>query len=195
MEKLKAFDEVTQPDSRQEVFAVVERASGQFRPMTFRDVYEDAATITLHDGVPEVVRSHFAVAQNLLVYSWFFYPFNVTAQFLAYVTVELALKERFKPEERMSFKDLVKLAVAPGLVKDEGFSHLREPSESDQHTEHEIGLGPQEVKSYAEILIDAMPYLRNSLAHGSTMLHHSGALSVRICAEFINQLFLETSSS
>lgn len=174
---------------------VVDRASGQFRPLTFREIYEDAATITLHDGVPEVVRSHFAVAQNLLVYSWFFYPFNVTAQFLAYVTVELALKERFKPKEGRSFKELVKLAVAEGLVKDEGFSHLRGRSELDQHTQQEIGLGPQQIKSYAEILIDAMPYLRNALAHGSAMLHPGGASSVRICAEFINQLFPETDGS
>src|SRR6266446_10771504 len=129
MEELKKLSDVTGPDERQKAFAVIDSTSGQFRALTFLDVYQDTATITLHDGVPDVIRSHFATAQNLLVFSWFFYPFNVTAEFLAYVTVELALKELFKTEVRAngerSFKALVKLAVTRGLVRDEGFTHIR----------------------------------------------------------------------
>jgi hypothetical protein len=185
---------VTGPDERQKAFAVIDSTSGQFRALTCRDVYQNTATIRLHEGVPDVIRSHFATAQNLLVFSWFFYPFNVTAEFLAHVTVELALKERFKPERRQSFRDLVKLAVAQGLVKDEGFSRVRERSEPDDSLDQVIGVVPQQVTGYAEILIDTMPYLRNTLAHGSPMLHPNGASSVRLCAEFINQLFPRRSS-
>lgn len=194
MEELKKFEEVTLPDERQKAFVLVDRASGQYRPLTLRDVYQNASDIKLHDGVPEVIRTHFATAQNLLVYSWFFYPFNVTAQFLAYVTVEFALKERFKPRKKTSFRELVKLAIEQGLVKDEGFSHIRERSELDEYIEQEVGIESQDIKSYTETLIKAMPYLRNELAHGSRMLHPNGASLVRICAEFINQLFSEKSS-
>jgi hypothetical protein len=194
MEELKKLSDVTGPDERQKAFAVVDSTSGLFRALTFLDVYQNTATIRLHDGVPDVIRSHFATAQNLLVFSWFFYPFNVTAEFLAYVTVELALKERFKRERRQSFRDLVKLAVAQGLVKDEGFSRVRERSEPDDSLDQVIGVVPQQVTSYTEILIDTMPYLRNTLAHGNPTLHPNGASSVRLCAEFINQLFPRTSS-
>ncbi|MFW5454618.1 hypothetical protein [Thioalkalivibrio sulfidiphilus] len=38
-------------------------------------------------------------------------------------------------------------------------------------------------------LIDVMPSLRNELAHGSPMLHNNALASLRICADFINQLF------
>ena len=94
MEELKKFDDLTMPDERQKAFAIINRASGQYRSRTLQDIYQSASDIKLHSGVPEAVRTHFATAQNLLVYSWFFYPFNVTAEFLAYVTIEFALKER-----------------------------------------------------------------------------------------------------
>ena len=194
MEELKKFEEVTLPDERQKAFAVVNWESGTKRPLMLQDIYRNVSEIKLHDGIPEVVRTHFAAAQNLLVYSWFFYPFNVTAQFLAYVTVEFALKERFKPQKKTSFRDLVKLAIEQGLVKDEGFSHIRERSELDEYIEQEVGIGAQDIKSYTETLIDTMPYLRNELAHGSPMLHPNGTSLVRICAEFINQLFPAKSS-
>lgn len=194
MEELKKLDEITQPDERQKAFAVVNRISGQRRPLTLRDIYESASSIKLHDGVPEVIRNHFATAQNLLVYSWFFYPFNVAAHFLALVTVESALKVCLNPKKRTSFKGLVKLAVGRGLVRDEGFSHIRQQSEFDGPREQDTRILPQQVKSYVETLADIMPYLRNELAHGSHMLHPNGASLVRICAEFINQLFPEKSS-
>ncbi len=194
MEELKNLDEITQPDERQKAFAVVNRTSGEHRPLTLKDLYENASSIKLHDGVPEIIRNHFATAQNLLVYSWFFYPFAVTAHFLALVTTEFALKERLSPQSRMSFKDLVKSAVSQGLVKDEGFSQVRQQSEFDDHMEQDMGMVSQQLRSYVETLVEIMPYLRNELAHGSGMLYPAGAWLVQICAEFINQLFREKSS-
>ena len=194
MEKLKKLDEITEPDERQKAFAVVNQISGECRSLTLKDLHENAVSIKLHDGVPEVIRNHFATAQNLLLYSWFFYPFNVTADFLALVTVEFALKERLKPIIRKSFKELVKQAVSDGLVKDEGFSHFRRYSEFDDDMEEDMGMMSQQVKNYGDILVDVMPYLRNELAHGSGMLYPSGASLIRRCAEFINQLFSEKSS-
>jgi hypothetical protein len=194
MEELKRFTEIQEPDERQKAIAVINHVSGQYRPRTLRDIYDGAASMKLHSGVPEKIRSHFATAQNLLVYSWFFYPFNVTSQFLAFVTVEFALKEILKPKKYLSFKQLLSQAVAQGLVKDEGFSHLREQQEIDEQMFQETGMEQETVKSYVETLIETMPYLRNELAHGSQMLHPNGASSVRICAEFINQLFLRNGS-
>jgi hypothetical protein len=62
-------------------------------------------------------------------------------------------------------------------VKNEGFSRVRERSEPDDSLDQVIGVVPQQVTSYTEILIDTMPYLRNNLAHGNPMLHPNGASS------------------
>ncbi len=195
MERLKEFDELLNPDERQKAFAVINHVSGHYRSRTLRDIHDSAASIKLHGGVPEEIRSHFATALNLLVYSWYFYPFNVTAEFLAFVTVEFALKQRLNPDQKKaSFKQLLTKAVAQGLIKDEGFSHVREQPEVDEHLAHEIGMVSEPVKSYVETLIKTVPYLRNELAHGTCMLHPNGASSVRICAELINQLFPDKGS-
>jgi hypothetical protein len=165
-------------------------------------MHELAASSALHDGVPEVVRSHFATAQNLLAYSWFHYPFNVTAQFLAYVSVEAALKHRYpnlkshrRPKEPAGFKELVAHAVCQGDVSDTGFAHVRWQIE-DRERELAAGLpwsaalSTEHIRPYVAVLIETLPGLRNSFAHGEYMLHNQGAGSVRICAEFINQLFV-----
>ena len=146
------------------------------------------ASIFLHDGVPPTVCEHFASAHNVLAYSWFYYPFNVTAQFLAYVSIEYALRERFQAGKNANFRQLVKRAVSEGLVTDQGFSHvapLREhvphPTSPSESTESQ--------RAYVDGLVEALPGLRNSLAHGTRMLHNYGVGSVRIASEFINQLF------
>lgn len=185
MEYLKEFEEIMKPDSRQLNFVCLDTVSGNYRQITLEDFHAKAKSIELNETVPEKVRSHFSAATNLLVYTWFHYPFNVTAQFLAFVTVEMALKERFQVTKFQSFSSLVRRAIKEGLVKDEGFSHVREAA--DEFPESS-GMN-ENVSPYVNTLAAAMPSLRNELAHGSTMLHMNGAQSVRICAEFINQLF------
>jgi hypothetical protein len=157
-------------------------------------VYEEAASIRLHAAVPERVQLHFAAAQHLLAYSWFYYPFNVTAQFLGYVSVESALKFRYPSLAETGFRKLVKHAVREGVVKDTGFAHIRARREFDvEAKEPWLTQEAEQVKQYVEVLTETMPSLRNSFAHGEYMLHNHGAFHVRICAEFINQLFVEPS--
>ena len=199
MEEFKRFDEILKPDERQKFFVLWDKISEDQR-LDLKDLYEIAEKIKLHDGVPEVIRNHFTTAQNLLVYSWFFYPFNVTAEFLAFVTLEFALKERFglktgSPKRKENtFKGLVEKAVKEGLVRDVGFTHMRNQSASpNNYLGYEIGISPQQIRSYVETLIESLPFLRNDLAHGSSTLHSDGAFSVRLCAEFINLLFSEKS--
>lgn len=172
MESLKPLQEITEPDVRNTYF-VVRDTSALARKLTLSDIHEVASEIVLLEVVPEHIRSHFAQAQNLAVYSWFHYPFNVTAQFMAFVSVEFALKHRFK--SKASFKHLIRRAVDEQLVRDEGFSIAR----------HRVA---SETK-YVETLVEVMPKLRNALAHGSSMLHNNSLSSLRICAEFINQLY------
>lgn len=189
VEFLKKFQDVTNPDPRYEFFHKIDRSTGSTRPITLEDIYSDVAKITLHAGVPDEIRSHFATSLNLLVYSWFYYPFGVAAHFNALVTIESALKKLFNEEKHVSFARLIEKAVKNGLVKDSGFSMVR-----DQHRyggvfgqDPEIDL--ESIEPYVTTLIKALPALRNSLAHGTYMLHPNGFPLVKICAEFINQLF------
>lgn len=156
---------------------------------TIEDIYVRAANIKLHDGVPEDIRSHFATALNLIAYSWYFYPFNVTAQLMAYISVEFALKKRFPENQNLRFKGLVKKAVKEGLINDKGFTIHTEQDIPNLQSEPQLTQIDPTLNEYARGLTESIPYLRNELAHGSSNLHNQGASSVRMCADFINQLF------
>jgi len=110
METLKEYAEVLNAGPRQTAFVIVNEPTGQMRRIELRDYHEEAKQLVLHDEVPEDVRYHFENARNLLVYSWFHYPFDSLAQFHAYIAVEAALRIRAgKPKS--SFKTLLKEAV------------------------------------------------------------------------------------
>jgi hypothetical protein len=155
----------------------------------------------LHDGVPEEIRSHFATARNLIVYSWFYYPFNVSAQLSAYISVEFALKHRSgKLGTTISFSQLLKQAVEVGWIIDKGFSHptgrlerirrMNEAYPAELRTPE-----PALIREYCDALVKRLPFLRNDLAHGSSFLWEAGASQVRVCAELINQLFPRPAST
>ena len=173
METLKKLENVAAPDKRN-LYFVVKDSENNVTQLSLEHIHSIVDSIQLHEGVPEEIRSHFSQAQNLAIYSWFHYPFHVTAQFMGFVTVEFALKD--KTGKKSNFKNLIKEAVDQGWIKDEGFSVSK------------IRKEPKDT-SYVEILIELMPKLRNELAHGSSMIHNDSSSSLLICAEFINQLY------
>lgn len=187
MEELKRGDAILEPDERQAFFSMVDPATGTSRPLTLSDLHTIAASITLHDGVPEPIRNHFATATNLLVYAWFYYPFNVTARFLSMVSIEAALRERFT-DSSTPLKYLVQRAVNEGLIKDEGFSHSESLHAMSASETSENARGSP-AKRYVDTLVEVLPRLRNDLAHGAHMIHPNSARSVQVAADFINQLF------
>jgi hypothetical protein len=194
MESLKKLDEVCSPDPRTHAFTLLDaNHPGFFRKRTLQDFHRAAETIILHDGVPEAVRNHFQTARNLIIYSWFYYPFNVTAQLCAYTSVEMAVRAKLS-DRKTAFKSLLKKAVAAGLISDKGFSIPKLRKQAIQR--HNKGLPenlrlpePQLLTAYSNAVANAIPFLRNELAHGNPMLHEQGAKEVRICSELINQLW------
>jgi hypothetical protein len=91
--------------------------------------------------------------------------------------IEHALNIRDDRKDR-AFKKLLKRAVAERLISDAGFSHVREDLNDDQ--------------AYCRRLIDLLPVLRNTAAHGHNDLHQHALQSLAISADFINQLFCPT---
>ena len=200
MESLKKLEEICQPDSRTHAFTLLDpNHPGFLRKRTIEDFHRAAESISLHEGVPERIRSHFETARNLIIYSWFYYPFNVTAQLCAYTSVEYALRLKAN-DRRMPFKRLLQRAVDQGWITDKGFSRPQRRRDAIQR--HNEGLPPEfqvpeppMIREYCDAIAESLPFLRNQLAHGSSLLHEQGALQVRICAELINQLFPPVTAS
>jgi len=175
MEELKKLQELQSPDQRNLYYCVINKITGEQRPIDVKDIYYSVERIELSTKVPEDIISQFNVARNLAIYSWFSYSFHQVSEMKAFATVEMALRERLG-RHKCGFKGLVKKAVNLGLIKDSGFSHIEAP-EDPNSTE------------YSAKLPDIMPSLRNSLAHGSTTLHPGSVNNLAICADFINQLY------
>ncbi len=202
MESLKKFEEICQKDLRQDAFSIMDaNHRGIFRKRTLEDFHRTAASISLHDGVPEEIRSHFATARNLIIYSWFYYPFNVSAQLSAYISVEFALKHRSgKLGTTTSFSQLLKHAVKKGWISDKGFSQPKGRLERIRRMNKAYPPEfrtpePALIREYCDALVKALPSFRNDLAHGSSFLWEAGATHVRTCAELINQLFPDPAST
>lgn len=194
MEELKRLEEIYEPDERQKNLCNLNKETGEIRKMVLEDYHHMAEGIMLHSGVPEVVRDQFETARNLIVYSWFYYPFNVTAQLQAITCVELALKIKancgFVSKGRpLGLKELLIKAVSEGWITDKGFAQVREIKIQDTSKIKFRKLNGEVVSSYCETVIEGLPQIRNYLMHGERLLHSQGADWVDKCAEIINQLF------
>lgn len=189
MEMLKPLSELKEPDSRQKLFVKLlpDDSGSSFRPRTIENNYADAEEIYLSKVVPEEIKSHFATAVNLVAYSWFYYPFNTTAQLMSYVTVEKSLRYIFNNDEKTPFKALLSRAVENGLINERGFSHRQVEENPNPYLGVELAV--PDAMDYAEALKEILPYIRNQIAHGETNLHPHGYIAVKISAEIINQLF------
>lgn len=130
----------------------------------------------LNQAVPEEVRGQFNVARNMALYSYFFYALAPEVHLKTYSLIEHALRIRANSPKKMMLKALMKHALSQGWVSDRGFRHIARPSPSNE---------------WCRSMIDVIPDLRNSKAHGSTMLVEDCLRHISTCADFINQLFPE----
>lgn len=162
MEKLKPLEEVCQPDVRYRNRADLNLRTGVMTETTIESLYRLIEPIHLNDNVPEEVRSHFEIARNLALYSWFVYSFNVVASMHAYSSLEMALKRK-TGKSRIKFKKTLEKV----------YRSLQLAS----------GVGPPVALS------EAISHMRNDLAHGNTTMHGQGIAVLAMCAELINELF------
>ena len=103
-----------------------------------------------------------------------FNPGQRCVQMKTYSVIELALKRRFPASATRTLAPLLKEALAVGLLKDSGFRHLKDPDPNN---------------SYCHRLVEVLPKLRNSAAHGSTNLTPDCVGHIEKCADLVNQLF------
>jgi hypothetical protein len=119
VEQLKRLEDIYQPDARYANRVDLDLTTGTATQMTVGSIYSVVEPIRLNDTVPEDVRSHFEVARNLAVYSWFVYPFHEVAVMHAMASLEMAARAK-TGEAQTPFKNLLdKLfpgrELAPGM--------------------------------------------------------------------------------
>lgn len=188
MYTLKPIDEILEPDPAQEFFVNINKITGETNARTFRDHYSAVESINLTPSVPDDIREHFDTARNLLLYSWFIYRFMPVAELHAYSTVEHALRKR-SGKEKYSLKKLLIFAIKAGWIKDKGFRLYNINEMPLGHEPRNDSKDNKDVQAYCKVILDSMPFLRNSLAHGNIMLNFSAFSILAICADIINQIY------
>ena len=189
METLKAFDEIQNPDPRYEILRFHDLTLGTIRDLALSDLYREAAEIALIDSVPEAVQSHFAQARNLLVYAWFHYQFGATAEFMALVTLEMALRKRFDATSNMNLKVLLeKAANAGGPRAQRLIARSSAATIGSARKANDENAEPKE-SEFSPDLATLIRKVRNEFAHGSNSITTEPAKMVRYCADLINEMF------
>lgn len=177
--------------------------------------------LKLANSVPESLIVQFETAKNLYLYAWFVYRFFPVAEHHALNVLELALRTRFPvlPKKywdkswKPTLRPLLKFAVNSGAVVNEGFRRwhdqvafrARERYSNEKRFEmlerdlQRIELDysnavPNEQDQewdYLPILLEVLPEIRNSYAHGSTLLHNQVLGTLELVCEIVNQLYEE----
>ena len=188
MESIKGMDYFFEPDPRSQSLGPPLEAQ-----------YELLGYFRLHDGVPESVRSYMNSVVTLWLYGWLYYPFYPLTIFIGATAVEMALQERFPEKRGRGLKKLLRAAKEAGLLSDEGFPSVKRRRDNaamlDEQTD--ASTGKQELQTevpYVDVLIEALPIIRNMFAHPDIHTVMPPGMAVDcliIAAEIINQLWPE----
>src|SRR5580704_2045498 len=186
MEKLKALQEVLQPDPRNSIFVLLET----LEPITIEQQHAEISEARLQPHVPEEIRSYFASIQNVCLYGWFAYDLYTIADFLCYTAVEMALRLRLPhvgtgPDKR-TLQSLLDQAVSKRLIREKAFSNVRIMRQNlardirfRRATSGRFPRSAMPKSNYARVLQGAIPKLRNHFAHprSHTILAPGAAMS------------------
>lgn len=187
MEELKPLSEILQPDFR-----------ATCRGYTLEVLHRLASEHELSPRAPENVRHQFEVARHAYIYAGLYTPLSAAAEFYAILAIEHALRIRYqddpgtkKYDNEPGLKTLLKIAIARGWIRDEGFVFDHEELVHIKDVGLEYRQIPEERRQRpTEIILDVLPDIRNGLAHGRphmTLNHVS--LHLQRATEIINQLF------
>jgi len=176
---------------------------GSHQEYTLEDWYAEIALIRLSRQVPERIQEQFDTARNVLLYSWFSYRLRMVALLYSFSVVEGALRERLgrNDDKHVGLNGLLTEAIKRGFLNDSGFhvpkvkaTVVREERRDDGILQEiEYSQIPEEdlrqSVEYIEGLCQAIPHLRNRLAHGNFYLFPEVLTPITVHSEIINMLF------
>lgn len=206
-DRLKPLDKLMEPAGINTAIARAYLAKGTVKQKTLADHYGDISATRLPPMVPEDIRSHFDIARNLLLYSWFVWEFRPVAQLYAFASLELALRTRVHLADAIDERDRPGLHSLLSLALERGWLDVTALSEyklidanqraaferwaavsEDQQTA--LNWAPQvDPREYAAELARYMPFVRNDLAHGTAWTPGNPIGTLMTCRELIIQLF------
>jgi hypothetical protein len=197
---LKSLEDVLKPDDWWDAFVMFDGKS--IRKIKLADHFTRIDAVRLREYVPEKVRQLFENARNAYLYAFFAHRLLPVADLQVYASVEFALREKARAAGKQipdwwGMGRLFELAIERRWIVDDGFEVFRrnelgrkreaeELSQIDPKLRYE---SPTDRQAYCRILADSFPSLRNTLAHGSNMLHPSVIGTFEIAADLIHQLF------
>jgi len=198
VEAIKSKEQLFEPDRTNEFFPF----------LSLEKQYEIVMRYCqLHEGVPEDVRNYFNAVVTLYLYGWLYYPFYTLASERSFFAVEMALRKRLPPKKLDKkgrhprfLGDLLREAKDAGVLRDEGFPSLENrrasAEELNQHVDEILGPDPEPQREvpYVDVLIQALPWVRNRFAHPGmqNIMPLGPALDGLILAtEIFNQLWPE----
>lgn len=169
------------------MMVMLNRRTGEERPFCFSDLEGRVQEIPIPINAPDEVKTLFVTAKNLLLYSWYYYPFSVTASLQASMALERALKIRLNAKPRDNLTYLLKSAIDKGMITDAGFPRWQSFIEAFHrlHGEHE----QKSTRKLTDIFLEIVPDFRNSIAHGGSFLADQGFRQLDLVSEAVEQLF------
>ena|ERR1051325_673464 len=187
MEELKPVAELFEPDFR-----------AACRGYTIEVLYKLAAQYELSPAAPENVRLQFEIARHAYIYAALYTPLSAAAELYAVLAIEHALRMRYeadpganKYDSQPGLKTLLKIAIARGWIRDEGFqfAHQEVVPTQDRGLEYRP-IAEERRKRPTDMVLELLPKIRNGMAHGHpriTLNHVS--LHLQRATEIINQLY------
>jgi hypothetical protein len=187
METVKTQLTLHEPDIRRTMFVITNRTTGHQRPVAFTDIEARVNDIPIPPAAPDDVKDLLVTAKNLLLYSWYYYPFSMSASLQAAAALEQALRLRLNATQRDTLGYLLRKAVKQGLLTTAGFPRWTKWREAFAQL-HSIRGKPSKA-NLAKLLTETLPQIRNTLAHGNPFVDDSGFFDLDIVCEAIGQLY------
>ncbi len=189
IEVLKKFEHLYKPDLRVSCIHTYDETLGDYRPQTIEDYYKMASSLKVNTTAPDSVQSMIAIALNMWVYSWFYYPLNCEAGYLAIRVLENALKCALK-RKNGGLNGLLKDAIQNNLIKEECITRGETPKELVDYFKKRAGSDYKEPEdTFMKDLPKSTASYRNAMAHGDLSINPHGMKDILLAVEVINQLF------
>ena len=172
--------------------------------MELADLHKRLSDWPLIPAVPEKVRVQFETAKDLMLYTWFVFEFQTVAEMQAYLSLELALRERLANPTRtqktrkgpklvpLTLAALLSQAKSKGLIVPEKLPSWEWVKCIRERRARDYGetLLPFSAAEWFQNVSAYLPHSRNHLAHGNRKLHFPDSFKqLELCGDLINALF------
>ena len=125
-EHMRPLEDMHEPDPRWRAFGRI--TPNGVESISLERYAKPIQEIQLNNAVPESVVTHFETAKNLALFAWHVYRFVPVAQLHAFISVELALREK-TGNNKAPFKKLLQRSIDEGWLSNERFSQWRRITE------------------------------------------------------------------